>query len=143
MQDSNLRILVGNKTSFASGTNDANLMSMIDDDRTEWDGAWSSMPHRRILDTTKVDFVKMSGLEVGEVVSVTIAEAPKEHFDKIFNSISVCPVCGRTTDDDPDRVEVGVYPVFTKISGLGLGSWAHRKCLESCPLIDEPTPCPW
>lgn len=116
---------------------------MEDCDRTEWDRAWSSMPHRRILDTTKVDFVNMSGLEVGEVVSVTIAEAPNEHFDKMFISLSVCPVCGQPTKDDQDHVGVGVYPVFTKISGLGFGGWTHRKCLESCPLIDEPTPFPW
>ena len=50
-----------------------------DDDRTVWDQAWSAMPHKRILDTTKVDFAKYAGLNVGEIITVTISEAPTEY----------------------------------------------------------------
>lgn len=116
---------------------------MDDDDRTEWDRAWSSMPHRRILDTTKVDFANITKLEVGEVVSVIITEVPTQYLNRSYISIPVCPVCGQTTGDGPDLVEVGVFPIFTKISGLGFGSWAHDLCLKDCTMIDEPTPVPW
>lgn len=150
MPDSNRRHLLGRQRSLANWTNDANLgLTMLtldpaeNDDRTEWDRAWSSMPHRRILDTTKVDFVEMSGLEVGEVVTVTISEAPKEYFEKLYISIPVCPICGRSADDDSERVGVNVSPVYTKLSNLGFGALAHQKCLSECPLIDEPTPVPW
>jgi len=114
-----------------------------DEDRTEWDRAWSSMPHRRILDVSKFDFVKISGHDLGDVVTVTIAQAPTEHFQKMYVSTSVCPICGESTEGDVDRIGVGFYPEFTLLSGLGFGAWAHRNCLEMCPLIDEPTPIPW
>jgi len=114
-----------------------------DEDRTVWDLAWSSMPHRRILDVSKFDFVKVSGLDPGEVVTVTIAEAPMEHLQKMYVSTPICPICGKSTEAESDRVAVGFYPRFTRISRLGFAGWAHKKCLDVCPLIDEPTPIPW
>jgi hypothetical protein len=101
------------------------------------------MPHRQLLDTSKFDFVKLSGLDVGDVVTVTIAEAPKEYFHKVYISTVDCPICGESTEKDSDRVGIGIYPKFTRLSGLGFGGWAHRECLKATLIIDEPTPTPW
>lgn len=101
------------------------------------------MPHRRILDITKVDFSKISGFDVGEVVTVTIAQVPNKYLEKVYIAIPVCPICREPTNDENDRIVVSVNPTFTNISNLGYGSNAHRKCFDDCPLIDEPTPVPW
>jgi len=113
------------------------------DDRIEWDRAWTSMPHRQITDTSKFDFAKLSSLDLGDVAKVTIAQAPKEYLHKVYISTTDCPVCGDSTENDADRVCIGIYPKFTRLSGLGFGGWAHRACLEATPIIDEPTPTPW
>ncbi|MEP6847273.1 MAG: hypothetical protein ABI999_00330 [Acidobacteriota bacterium] len=91
----------------------------------------------------EVRFRESSGLDLGDVVTATIAMAPTEHFHKMYVSTPICPICGESTDDDSDRVAVGFYPKFTQLFGLGFGGWAHRKCLNMCPLIDDPTPVPW
>jgi hypothetical protein len=117
---------------------------MDEEDRTEWDRAWSSMPNRRILDVTKGDFEKMLGGKAGDILTVTICEVPKQFADKLYIENALCPVCGESTENDSSRVVASVSPSFVNfIRGIGAAAWVHQKCLDMCPLIDEPTPIPW
>ena len=116
---------------------------MEDEDRINWDKAWSSMPNRRILDIDHFDFAKSLGLNVGRLLSVTIAEAPDAYSDQLYIATRDCPICGETTDGDGDKLVTSVNPAFTSIPNLAFGAFAHRDCFDNCPLIKGPAPIPW
>src|SRR5258708_17683755 len=115
---------------------------MEDEDRTEWDRAWSSVPHRGIPEITKIDLSGRTIYDFGEIAAATISEAPAEYLDKLYIAITLCPICGKATAENLDRVVVSIHVTFARSLNLGFGAWAHRKCLDDCPLIDEPTPIP-
>ena len=109
--------------------------------RAEWDQAWASMPHRRLLTPPKIDVVgSFSGC--GRVVSVTISEDPPVFSNKACRVSEICPVCGATTVGT-DRLPASLHSQFANGFSYGLGIWVHRSCFGCCPDSREPTPIPW
>jgi hypothetical protein len=111
-------------------------------DRAEWDQAWASMPHRRLLTPPKIDVAGSFGSGFGELVSVTISEDPPEYNNKPWRPSEICPVCGATTVGTT-RLPSSLHPTFANGFSYSLGVWVHRSCFESCPDAGEPTPIPW
>jgi hypothetical protein len=114
----------------------------MDDDRKDWDTAWSGMTHRQLVDVSNYDFTGRFKLGDVNLVRVTVNEAPKEFTKNLYIEDEICPICGGLTQDS-DRICISVNTTFTEISNLGFSSWAHPACLESCPIISDPTPIPW
>lgn len=117
-------------------------MATENDDRTAWNQAWASMPHRRLLAPPKIDVAGIFGSSFGEVVSVTISENPPEYSDKPWRPSETCPVCGATTGGTR-RLPACLHTAFANGFSYGLGVWVHQSCFESCPDAEEPTPIPW
>src|SRR5262249_29131154 len=76
----------------------------LGEDRTAWNQAWGSMPHRRLLTQPKVDVFgrkvdvpSRSGPGVDELVEITISENPPEYSDRVWRQSEICPVCGEAT----------------------------------------------
>jgi hypothetical protein len=112
-------------------------------DRAEWDQAWASMPHRRLLPSPKIDVACFFGSAFGEVVvSVTISEDPPQHSDKPWRQSETCPVCGASTAGTR-RLPATLHPTFANGFSYGLGVWVHQSCFESSPEAGEPAPIPW
>jgi hypothetical protein len=114
----------------------------MDDDRKDWDRAWSAAPHRQLLDISKFDFSGRLKMDLGDVIDVTLTVAPTEYADGLFIEDDSCPICGAATVGN-ERTCISVNPVFAKIPNLCFGAWAHTSCLENCPITDKPTPIPW
>jgi len=112
------------------------------DDRTAWDEAWASMPHRRLLAPPQVDVSSSFGRAFGELVSVTISEDPPEYSDKPWRKSETCPVCGATTAGT-NRLAASLHPTFANDFSYSMGVWVHQSCFEKCPDAETPTPIPW
>jgi hypothetical protein len=143
MSESNPLRQRGRQRSSADWTDDANLVDvefMEDVDRTDWDNAFSGMPHRGI--NLASDFDIGLSLGFGEIVSTTISEDPKQYADRIWKRSDSCPVCGKMTNES-NRVSASLHPKFLTGLTIGVGVWIHISCLDACPRIDEPTPVPW
>lgn len=110
--------------------------------RAEWDQAWASMPHRRLLTPLRIDVVRYFGSDCGDVVSVTISEDPPQFSHKGWRSSEDCPVCGATTVKT-ERLPATLHPTFARGFSYGLGVWVHGACFEDCPDASERTPIPW
>ena len=63
------------------------------DDGKEWNEAWSSMPHRRILSWAP-DLKDWFGYDFGNVAAATISPIPVQYIDQMYFSPGLCPVCG-------------------------------------------------
>jgi hypothetical protein len=111
-------------------------------DRAEWDRAWASMPHHRLLTPPKIDVADSFGSGCGEVVSVTISEDPVQFSAKAWRESEICPVCGTTTVG-AQRLPATLHPTFANGLSLGIGVWVHQSCFEGCPDAGEPVPIPW
>jgi hypothetical protein len=113
------------------------------DDRAEWNRAWASMPHRRLLTLPRIDVAAALGLGCEAVVSLTISEDPPQFSANSWRQSDICPVCGATTVGT-QRAPATLNPMFANgISYLAFGVWVHRPCFESCPAAGEPAPIPW
>jgi hypothetical protein len=110
-------------------------------DRHEWDLAWASMPHRRLLTPPTIDVTgHLPGC--GEVVSATISEDPPQFSKKAWRPSDTCPLCGAATMGT-ERLPATLHPGFANGLNYGLGVWVHRSCFESCPDTGKPAPVPW
>jgi hypothetical protein len=118
------------------------IMATENDDRTAWDRAWASMPHRRLLAPPKVAVSDSFVASFGKIVSVTISADPAAYSEKNWRQSEVCPVCGTTTAGK-DRLAASLHPTFENGFSYGLGVWVHPSCFENCPDAEEPTPIPW
>jgi hypothetical protein len=127
---------------YVSRSPDHGLMATENDDRTAWDRAWASMPHRRLVEPPKIDVAGSLASGFGEVVSVTISEDPPEYSDKPGRHSEICPVCGAPTDGTK-RLPASLHPTLANGFTYGLCVWVHSACFESCPDAKEPTPIPW
>jgi hypothetical protein len=138
-------VLTGTKRSSSAAESDLvdeKDSSLDGKDRAEWDQAWASMPHRRLLALPKVDFAASFGSGFGQVVSVTISKDPPEFSNKVWRLSEDCPVCGATTAG-MERLPANLHPTFANGISYGLGVWVHRSCFEGCPDAGEPAPIPW
>jgi hypothetical protein len=125
------------------------MSQLDDDDRREWDRAWSSMPHRRIKSWNQDVIRIVIGQEwpIEQLVALTISADPVDFADKQLRTTTICPICG-TVADSTGRLAASIHPVFD-FGGLGqkspvmFGVWAHPQCFEDCPIIEQPTPIPW
>jgi hypothetical protein len=111
-------------------------------DRAEWDQAWSSMPHRRLLTPPKMEVASRLGLDWGAVVSVPIAEDPPQFSNQGRRRSEDCPVCGATTVG-AQRLPARLLPTFANGPGFFFSVWVHRSCFEGCSDAGEPAPIPW
>lgn len=111
-------------------------------DRAEWDQAWASMPHRRLLAPPKIDVAGSLGSGCGELVSTTISEDPPQFSSKAWRPSENCPVCGVSTVG-MQRLPASLHPTFAGGLSYGLGVWVHRSCFDGCPEAGEPSPIPW
>lgn len=111
-------------------------------DRAEWDRAWASMPHRRLLTPLEMDVTASFGSGCGEVISVTISEDPPQFSAKPWRQSEMCPVCGAITVET-QRLPATLHPTFANDFRYSWGVWVHRSCFERCPTVGEPTPVPW
>jgi hypothetical protein len=116
--------------------------SLAGEDRAEWDLAWASMPHRRLLTPPKIDVAGSLGSSCCEVVSVTISQDPPEFSNKVCRPSEICPVCGGTTVET-ERLPANLHPTFANGFSYGFGVWVHHPCFECCPGAGKPTPIPW
>jgi BASS family bile acid:Na+ symporter len=130
-----------NRSAVESDVKDEKDYSAGGKDRAEWDQAWGSMPHRRLLTPPKIDVVGcFSGS--GEVVSVTISGDPLEFSNMAWRPSETCPVCGASTVGT-ERLPASLHPTFANGLSYGLGVWVHPSCFECCPGAGAPTPIPW
>ena len=102
---------------------------MEDIDESEWNEAWSSMAHRRML-TWASDLKDWFGYDFGELVTVTISPVPERFIGLLHIKDEICPVCGFQTEET-NRIVVGISPTFTNITGLGLHAWAMLDASRS------------
>ena len=112
------------------------------EENDSWGESWRAMSHRELKDTSKFDFARRLGLELGDVSRVSMNEVPQNAVADLYIKDDVCPVCGTETIGN-DRVCVSVNPVFREFSNLSFAAWAHLECFERCPILAEPTPIPW
>lgn len=117
-------------------------MSKQTDDRTSWDRAWASMPHRRLPAPTRIDVEASLVASLGAAVSASISQDPPQYSDKNWRKSENCPVCAATTDGTK-RLAATLHPVFANGFTCGVGVWVHESCFSSCPDAEEPAPIPW
>jgi hypothetical protein len=111
-------------------------------DRTDWDQAWASMPHRRLRTPPAPDALGSVYSGFGEIVGATISEDPPAFSQVAFRPSETCPVCGTTTAGT-ERMPATLHPTFASGFSGGFGVWTHRSCFDTCPHAEEPTPVPW
>ena len=133
-----------------SSTFGAMMSNVDDDDRQEWNRAWSSMPHHSVDSWSNGALSAIIGNDwpFDRLVKLTISADPAAFADKCYRRTSACPICGATTDLTT-RLAASIHPVFDlgepygRRSPVMFGVWVHRACFESCPATDQPTPIPW
>jgi hypothetical protein len=117
-----------------------------DDDREQWDQAWSSQRHYCINTPLKIDVGKAlsdDNLSLGKIISRTISEDPLAFSNRVFRPFDDCPLCGQPTKG-MNRIAASLHPEFENgIRNISIGVWVHKKCIEMCPVIDGPAPIPW
>ncbi|MFO0942963.1 MAG: hypothetical protein U0930_19675 [Pirellulales bacterium] len=123
----------------------------MQEDRIDWDHAWSSMPHREILvwhSATVEAIIERDSKQPLGIVRVTISEDPREFAGKCQRPNATCPICGSETSTS-DRIAASIHPTIDFGSRLGVRAiamypvWAHTRCLIEYPRISDPTPIPW
>jgi hypothetical protein len=114
---------------------------MQDADRKVWDEVWSSMPHKRLV-TFPPDLKDWFGYDFGGIAAATISRVPEQYIDQMYFSGELCPVCGNLPES-AKRIPISVNAKFVGNLKLGLFTWAHFECFDSCPLEAEPPPIPW
>jgi hypothetical protein len=125
--------------------NDPTENASAGDDRTVWDRAWSSMPHRRIAAPEAIDLRPLLGdslAEAGVPVSITIALDPPRFAPQGWRPSEFCPLCGALTNR-VQRLPASIHLRFASGLSVGIGVWVHRACFERCPEAGEPAPIPW
>jgi hypothetical protein len=127
------------------------MIEEMHEDRSDWDRAWSSMPHREILAwhaATVEAIIENDPKKPMGVIRVTISEDPKQFADKCHRPNTLCPICGFDTSTS-DRVAASLHPTIDLGPRLGTRSitmyavWTHARCLNECPSTCDPTPIPW
>lgn len=124
-------------------------MEEMREDRSAWDRAWSSMPHREMLTWHAATVAVITEYDQKQpIVRITISEDPMEFVDKCHRPIMYCPLCGSDTSAS-DRVAASIHPTIDLGPGFGIRAvamhavWVHSRCLNGCPTINEVTPIPW
>jgi hypothetical protein len=112
------------------------------EDRAEWDLAWASMPHRRLLTPPRIEVTGSLGSGCGAVVSITISQDPPEFSHKAWRPSETCPVCGAAAVGT-ERLPATLHPTFANGFSYGFGVWVHPSCFAGCPEAGTPTPIPW
>jgi len=121
---------------------EAKLTSMWNqDDRQEWDRAWSKQTRRFLNTPLKRELINAPNW--GAVVSATISQDPPEFSNLVPERSDECPVCGQITAGI-ERRAAHVHPEFENgVCNISFGVWVHAECLERCPDTGKPAPIPW
>jgi len=116
------------------------------EDRAEWDATWSRQSYRKLELPLKVEGVRSFNelqADFGRMVSATISEDPAEFSDLVMREIDSCPICGLETTPI-DRLAACIHPEFQNgARNISLGIWVHKRCFQSCSVIEGPAPVPW
>lgn len=114
-----------------------------DEDRGEWDRAWSESPLRRLVTPVQIEVMPSSDPGWGKVVRVDIAADPVEYADDIgYRNTDGCPVCGDAVPSG-HAIPATIHPYFEGGFSYGLPCWVHEACLESCEEVEGTAPVPW
>jgi hypothetical protein len=111
-----------------------------DDSREEWDRLWSGRTERELRPPYKLG-VRLDR-RFGELVDVTISEAPAEVVDRLYFESATCPICGRPTSV-ASRLPASLNLTFANGIQVGQCVWAHPDCFERCPDTGLPAGIPW
>jgi hypothetical protein len=132
--------------SFIRGGLLAEKNTIDEDDREQWDHAWSIQRHYYIktpLKTNVAEALSGGNLSFGRVLSATISEDPSAYSDRVLRDSDNCPLCGQSTNG-MNRVAASLHPEFESgVRNISIGVWVHKECIETCPVIDGPAPIPW
>jgi hypothetical protein len=111
------------------------------DNRAEWNRAWASMPHRRLISPgfgIGRDLIS----RFGNPISGTISQDPPPFAEGVWRESELCPICGNSTTG-ADRTAATIHRTWANGFRVGIGVWAHRACFEGCPVAGGPAPKPW
>ena len=129
------------------------VQSEWNEDRSEWDRAWSCVPHY-VVQTWNRDTLDsilkplLGSNSAAFLVSLSISEDPIPYADKGYRPSTVCPLCGNNVNEE-SIVAATLHPVIDMGVPLGsrsfasFGVWAHRGCLDRCARSETPSPIPW
>ena len=109
-------------------------------DREEWDRLWRARTQRLLPVERRSNLGH--DFHALQLTALTITDDPPEFADRVWRASEICPVCGETTVGGV-RVASTVHLTFENGLAIGMGSWAHRACFESCPDTGMPADIPW
>jgi hypothetical protein len=112
------------------------------EDGEDWESRWRAMPHRRLTSPPKISLDVESLAPLGETVSITISENPREFLGRVWRRSSRCPICGAFTVEG-ERLPASLHPRWASGLSVGVGVWVHEACFGGCPDADGPAPIPW
>ena len=111
-----------------------------EDDREEWDRLWSGRTQRQLRPPFNLG-VRLDPT-FGDLVSVTISQAPAEVLERLWFETPLCPICGESTIGAP-RLVAKINLTFE--SGIRYGQCVWRISLVSrvARTPGMPAPIPW
>ena len=109
------------------------------DDRSSWNRAWASMPHRRLPAPTRIDLEVSLVASFGDAISASISQDPPQYSNSNWRKSENSPVCGATADATK-RLAATLHPTFANGFTCGVGVWVHESCFSNCPHAEEPDP---
>ncbi|TWT73282.1 hypothetical protein CA85_17500 [Allorhodopirellula solitaria] len=122
-------------------------MSNDEQERAEWDDAWSKMQHRNLesWNAAAIGQILTADWNQNEIVTITVTDNPAKFAPKVLRKSISCPSCGLDVGTG-EGLPVSIYPtsrIAERELTIGFGAWMHNSCFAECTQSNEPTPIPW